>query len=231
VGCEWFAHVGEHRTGLEAAGDRDRGDAFDESIAIVGLGAVGEFAVDDEEPDRLREPRRSWPAEVVVIERTPPLVGRTLAVEGRRTVGVELGLLVRLPDGSPGTVALSATTLCSSQTSARPASSALGGRAPAGEGASARRRLNTPIPHQRDHRRATRPPRPPDPHRPVIPHPLNGDRPRNGEPAPARQSPPHQTPGRRLGASKAIDRRLRTSVPLLRPTDPALRAPANASSR
>jgi hypothetical protein len=77
--------------------------------------------VDDEEPDRLRELRRSWPAKAVVIEPAHPLVGRTLAVEGRRTVGGELCLLVRLPDGSAGTVALSATTL--------------GGRAPAGGGA------------------------------------------------------------------------------------------------
>ena len=78
--------------------------------------------MDDEEPDRLRELRRSWPAEVVVIEPTHPLVGRTLAVEGRRTVGGELCLLVRLPDGSAGSVAVSATALG-------------GGRAPAGGGA------------------------------------------------------------------------------------------------
>ena len=50
------------------------------------------------------------PAEVVVVAPTHPLVGRTLVVEGYRTVGGERCLLVRLPDGSAGTVALSATS-------------------------------------------------------------------------------------------------------------------------
>jgi hypothetical protein len=51
------------------------------------------------------------PLEAVVVEPTHPLVGRTLAVEGYRTVAGERCLLVRLPDGSAGTVALSATSV------------------------------------------------------------------------------------------------------------------------
>ena len=76
----------------------------------------------DEAPDRLRELRQSVPLEVVVVESTHPLAGCTLAVEGLRTVRGERCLLVRLPDGSAGAVALSATSV--------------GGRgAPAGGGA------------------------------------------------------------------------------------------------
>ena len=55
--------------------------------------------------------REFLPAEVVVVAPTHPLAGRTLAVEGYRTVGGERCLLVRLPDGSAGTVALRATSL------------------------------------------------------------------------------------------------------------------------
>jgi len=40
-----------------------------------------------------------------------PLAGRVLAVEGHRTVAGERCLLVRLPDGSAGTIALSATNV------------------------------------------------------------------------------------------------------------------------
>ena len=67
--------------------------------------------MDDEPPDRMRELRRSLPSEVVVVEPTHPLVGRELAVEGHRVVGGERCLLVRLPDGSAATVAVSATSV------------------------------------------------------------------------------------------------------------------------
>ena len=63
----------------------------------------------DEVAHTLRELRRSVPAEVVVVAPTHPLAGWTLVVEGHRTVGGEPCWLVRLPDGSAGTVALSAT--------------------------------------------------------------------------------------------------------------------------
>ena len=69
----------------------------------------------------MRELRRSLPSEVVVIDPWHPLVGRTLAVDGCRMVGGERCLLVRRPDGSAGSVALSATDLAAR-------------RAPAGEG-------------------------------------------------------------------------------------------------
>lgn len=39
-----------------------------------------------------------------------PLAGRRLAVEGRRAVRGAACLIVRLPDGTPGTVELSATS-------------------------------------------------------------------------------------------------------------------------
>ena len=65
----------------------------------------------DEVPAALRELRRSLPSEVVVVEATHPLAGCALAVDGCRMVGGERRLLVRLPDGSSGTVALSATNL------------------------------------------------------------------------------------------------------------------------
>jgi hypothetical protein len=54
--------------------------------------------------------RGSLPAEVVVVAPAHPLAGRTLVVDGHRTVGGERCLLVRLPDGSAGSVALSATS-------------------------------------------------------------------------------------------------------------------------
>jgi len=57
-----------------------------------------------------------------VVDPRHPLAGRTLAVDGSRMVGGERCLLVRRPDGSAGTVALSATNLA-----ARGASSGGGG--------------------------------------------------------------------------------------------------------
>jgi hypothetical protein len=51
------------------------------------------------------------PSEVVVVAPAHPLAGRTLEVQGQRMVGGERCLLVRLPDGSAGTVALSATSV------------------------------------------------------------------------------------------------------------------------
>ena len=110
VGDDQLAEVGEQRAALLAAGGGGRERAFGESLAGVALGAERHFAVDDEAPDGLRELRRSLPAEVVVVEPSHPLAGRTVAVEGLRTVRGERCLLVRLPDGSASTVALSATS-------------------------------------------------------------------------------------------------------------------------
>jgi hypothetical protein len=54
--------------------------------------------------------RASLPEEVTVIAAHHPLAGMRLAVEGRRAVRGAACLIVRLPDGTPGTVELSATS-------------------------------------------------------------------------------------------------------------------------
>jgi hypothetical protein len=54
--------------------------------------------------------RPSLPGEVTVTAAHHPLVGMRLAVEGRRRVRGAACLIVRLPDGTPGTIALSATS-------------------------------------------------------------------------------------------------------------------------
>jgi hypothetical protein len=50
------------------------------------------------------------PVEVTVTAAYHPLVGARLAVEGRRRVRGVRCLIVRLPDGTPGTVEVSATS-------------------------------------------------------------------------------------------------------------------------
>jgi len=95
---------------LQATGLADGLDAFDPAAAAVRLGAALELAHQHDERDRMRELRRSLPAEVVVTAVGHPLAGRALAVTGRRVVGGVSCLIVRLPDGSPGVVALSATS-------------------------------------------------------------------------------------------------------------------------
>jgi len=47
-----------------------------------------------------------------------PLAGMRLAVEGRRAVGGALCLIVRLPDGTPGTIELSATSCAAADSGA-----------------------------------------------------------------------------------------------------------------
>src|SRR5206468_1148691 len=59
---------------------------------------------------RLHELRPSLPEEVTVIAAHHPLAGMRLAVEGRRAVAGAACLIARLPDGTPGTVELSATS-------------------------------------------------------------------------------------------------------------------------
>jgi len=54
--------------------------------------------------------RPSLPAEVTVTAAHHPLVGVRLAVQGRRRVRGVPCLIVRLPDGTPGTVEVSATS-------------------------------------------------------------------------------------------------------------------------
>jgi hypothetical protein len=95
---------------LQAACLADGQEPLDESVAGVGLGSVAGASPVHDERDTMRELRRSSPAEVVVTAAAHPLAGRTLAVAGHRVVGGVACLIVRLPDGSPGTVALSATS-------------------------------------------------------------------------------------------------------------------------
>jgi hypothetical protein len=54
--------------------------------------------------------RPSLPEEVTVTAARHPLAGMRLAVEGRRAVRGAACLIVRLPDGTPGTIELSATS-------------------------------------------------------------------------------------------------------------------------
>jgi Family of unknown function (DUF5372) len=54
--------------------------------------------------------RPSLPGEVTVTHAFHPLCGRRLVVEGRRRVGGMPCWIVRLPDGTPGTIAVQATS-------------------------------------------------------------------------------------------------------------------------
>src|SRR5450830_1846662 len=46
-GSEHVAEVGKERAALQAAGDRGREETFDGALALLGLAAQGELAVDD----------------------------------------------------------------------------------------------------------------------------------------------------------------------------------------
>jgi hypothetical protein len=59
--------------------------------------------------------RPSLPEEVTVTAAHHPLAGRRLAVEGRRAIGGRAHLIVRLPDGTPGTVELRATSAAAAE--------------------------------------------------------------------------------------------------------------------
>ena len=75
----------------------------------LGVLDVG-LAAGDNQEHRLRELRPSLPGEVTVTAAHHPLVGARLAVEGRRRVGGVPCLIVRLPDGTPGTIEVQATS-------------------------------------------------------------------------------------------------------------------------
>jgi hypothetical protein len=55
------------------------------------------------------------PEEVTVTAAHHPLAGMRLAVEGRRAIRGRAHLIVRLPDGTPGTVELRATSAASAE--------------------------------------------------------------------------------------------------------------------
>jgi hypothetical protein len=67
--------------------------------------------------------RSSLPGEVIVTAAHHPLCGERLAVEGRRRVGGTPCLIVRLPDGTPGTIEVGATSAGSA--ASEPAAGAL----------------------------------------------------------------------------------------------------------
>jgi hypothetical protein len=71
----------------------------------------------------VHELRPSLPEEVTVTAAGHPLCGERLAVEGRRRVGGAACLIVRLPDGTPGTVEVQATSVGSA--ASEPAAGAL----------------------------------------------------------------------------------------------------------
>lgn len=59
--------------------------------------------------------RPSLPEEVTVTAAHHPLCGARLAVQGRRRVGGVRCLIVRLPDGTPGTVEVQATSAAATE--------------------------------------------------------------------------------------------------------------------
>ena len=78
----------------------------------LGVFDVG-LAAGDNQEHRLRELRPSLPEGVTVTAPAHPLFGEQLAVEGRRRVGGVPCLIVRLPDGTPGTIEVRVTSASS----------------------------------------------------------------------------------------------------------------------
>jgi hypothetical protein len=91
-----------HEARPEQAGLRE----LAEPLGVLDVG----FASGDNQEHRLRELRPSLPEGVTVIAAHHPLCGERLAVEGRRRVGGAPCLIVRLPDGTPGTIEVQATS-------------------------------------------------------------------------------------------------------------------------
>lgn len=102
--------VVEHGPVLEAHRFADREDPLDPAVAVLGLGSPLDAADDDEEGRRLSDVRGSLPGEVLVSAAEHPLAGSRLTVEGRTTVGGVRCWVVRLPDGTTGTIAVAATS-------------------------------------------------------------------------------------------------------------------------
>lgn len=93
---------GRHQARSKQAGLGEPAQPF--RIGHIGL------AAGDKQEHRLHELRPSLPDEVTVTGAAHPLVGARLAVEGRRKVGGVPCLIVRLPDGTPGTIEVQATS-------------------------------------------------------------------------------------------------------------------------
>jgi hypothetical protein len=70
--------------------------------------------------DRLQHLRRVLPCEVRVISTLHPLFGRLLVAKGFRRWGGEVQLVVVLPDGTPGTIPVDATSVLGGPVSSSP---------------------------------------------------------------------------------------------------------------
>jgi hypothetical protein len=70
--------------------------------------------------DRLQHLRAALPCEVRVVAAAHPLFGSLLAAEGFRRVDGIVFLVVRLPDGSPGTIRADATDVLGASTEEPP---------------------------------------------------------------------------------------------------------------
>jgi hypothetical protein len=81
-------------------------DKLTDPFRVLDVG----LAPGDNQHHRLHELRSSLPGEVTVTAAYHPLCGERLAVEGRRKVGGVPCLIVRLPDGTPGTIEKQATS-------------------------------------------------------------------------------------------------------------------------
>ena len=81
-------------------------DQLADPLRVLHIG----LAPGDDQEHRLRELRASLPEGVTVTAPAHPLLGERLAVEGRRRVGGVPCLIVRLPDGTPGTIEVQATS-------------------------------------------------------------------------------------------------------------------------
>ena len=121
--------LGRHKAGPQ----QPRFQQLTQPLGILDVG----LSPRDKQEHRLRELRPSLPGEVTVIAASHPLVGARLAVEGRRRVGGVPCLIVRLPDGTPGTIEVQAT-------SAQPAESEAPGTLLSADGVRRLQRLLVP---------------------------------------------------------------------------------------
>jgi hypothetical protein len=95
--------LGRHEARFQQPGLRELTQPF--GVLDIGLAAR------DNQHHRLHELRSSLPGEVTVTAAHHPLCGERLAVEGRRKVGGAPCLIVRLPDGTPSTIEVRATSV------------------------------------------------------------------------------------------------------------------------
>jgi hypothetical protein len=78
---------------------------------VAESGGQERLAHTDRESDRLQHLRRLLPCEVRVTSAVHPLFGRLLGATGFKRIDGSLFLVVGLPDGSPGTIPVTATDI------------------------------------------------------------------------------------------------------------------------